>query len=142
MSLDYYAVIVLAAGGYIVARERIRFTTSALLLVSLWVLYGAGYFYYVIGSETWDHVSSRVTLALGVMWLGIMFGMELFRAFDVLAVRRQSVVMSSWNMSPITGDTDQRMAFLGWLLAAALLAEFVLDGRISQVTQFLSSTTE
>lgn len=142
MSLDHYVIVVVLAGGYAVARERIRFTTSALLLLGLWVFYGAGYFYFASQVETWDHVSARVTLCLAVMWLGLVLGMELVRAVARPALLQQHVVMSSWEAVPVRGSADRSMALLAWLLCGLLIAGFVFFGRPWQVLEFLSAATE
>jgi hypothetical protein len=113
-----------------------------LLLLGLWILYGAGYFYYASQVETWDHVTSRVTLSLGVMWFGVILGMELARTFAHRAIGRQNAVISSWDASPTLGNTDRQMVLIAWFLFGVLVTGFVVFERAQQIGEFLSAATE
>lgn len=144
MSLSSYAPLLAAALAYIVARERIRITISATLLIALWVLYGVGYFYFASEAEDWTHVNERLTLALALMWGGLFAGMELGRVVAGRATVYQLAVVRTWNYSSVVGQGKRFEPFpvvVAWAVAAILLGGFLAWDRQAHISQYLAASS-
>jgi hypothetical protein len=153
VSLSSYAAVLAAALVYIVARERFRVTISATLLIALWLLHGAGYFYSVAAASDWTrlnahdytHVSERLTLAFTVMWGGLFVGMELARVAAGRATAYQLAVARSWNSTPVEGHGGKSLGALpvvvAWAITAILLAGFLAWNRLEHISQFVTSSS-
>jgi len=145
VNLPTYMAVLGAALLYIVARERIRITISATLLIMLWVLYGVGYFYFASGADEWTHVSDRLTLALAVMWVSLVAGMELGRVVAGRAAVYQLAVVRIWDFSSVEGHGRRLELFplvVAWAIAAILIAVFLALDRPAHISQFLAASNE
>ena len=124
---------------YVWRREPSRLLLTPLMLLSFFVLYGAGNIIYFLGADTLPDIHRAVTLSMVLMWLGIVAGIELARAsMPVLATRSQGVIRA-WNTAPLLNrtTTDQLLLLLGVLTVLFLLTVFIALGKPRQVLTFL-----
>lgn len=139
----YVALLALVA-LYLAAREGRWISVTAMLLGALLVLYGGGHLYYYERGEIDDRVSDRVTLALSLMWVGLIAGVELVRALAPTAQRRRARMLHSWEVSPL--ELWQGDSALWQLLALALVfylaTMFVVLGKAQQIVAFIALDSE
>ncbi|HKF97426.1 MAG TPA: hypothetical protein VKB20_04175 [Steroidobacteraceae bacterium] len=141
LPVDYLHVLCLVGLLlYVWRREPARLLLTPLMLLSFFVLYGAGNIIYFQGADTLPDIHRAVTLSMVLMWLGIIAGIELARAsMPVLAARSQHVVRT-WNSTTLINraTTDQLLVMLGLLTALFLLAVLIALGKPRQILTFLT----
>lgn len=139
-----YIVLLAVVAAYLALREGRWISVTAMLLGALLVLYGGGHLYYYDRSGLQDRVAERVTLALSLMWVGLIVGVELARAAAPAASALRSTLLRTWQQRPVVLSTGDRA--LWRLLALALIGYlavmFLLLGKAQQVLEFMTLDTE
>jgi hypothetical protein len=142
LPLDY--IHALCLGGialYVWQREPPRLLLTPLMLLSFFVLYGAGNIIYFVGAEDIDpDVRKTVTLCLILMWFGLVGGIELagLTLPKWKAVARQS--LRTWRSIQVVDDRrgNQLLAVLGILMALVIWGVFIYTGKLGQIHTFFS----
>ena len=75
-----HATVLIGVALYVWYREPPRILMTPLMLMSFFVLYGAGNIIYFNGAETIPDVHESVTVCLIFMWISLIVGIELARA--------------------------------------------------------------
>jgi hypothetical protein len=141
LSLDYlHALCLIGIAIYIWQREPPRILLTPLMLMSFFVLYGAGNIIYFVGADTVREVRRAVTVCLIMMWMGLVIGIEVARASAPTLTARSELVIRRWKSSAISNrsDGDQLLAAIGILVAAYIFATFVYYSKQSQLWDFIS----
>ena len=141
LPLDYvHAVCLAGVAVYIWQREPPRLLLTPLMLISFFVLYGAGNIIYFAGADTVPEVHRAVTLSLILMWFCIVIGMEFARACMPVRTARAAQVIRDWKATRVAdrSHADQLLAALGILVALFILGMFLYLGKPSQLHNFFS----
>jgi hypothetical protein len=141
LTLDFVHAFCLAGiAVYIWLREPPRLLLAPLMLLSFFVLYGAGNIIYFIGAETVPDARRAVTLSLILMWFGLVIGIELARASSPSLNAKSELVVRRWKATALfdRGDGEQLLAAIGILAALYILATFLYLGKESQLLNFAS----
>ncbi len=142
LPLEY--IHVLCLGGialYVWQREPPRLLLTPLMLLSFFVLYGAGNLIYFAGARDIDpDVRNTVTLCLILMWFGLVGGIELARLTlpKWSAAARQS--LWSWRSMQLVDDRrgNQLLAAVGIVMALVVWGVFFYTGKPGQIHTFFS----
>lgn len=135
-----HATILVGVAIYVWYREPPRILMTPLLLMSFFVLYGAGNIIYFNGAETIPSVHEAVSVSLILMWIGLIVGIEMARAcFPALSARFKHVTRG-WKRAEILDRQDADNLLVAVCIATALymLAVFVYLGKPSQLLEFVS----
>lgn len=110
------------------------------MLISFFVLYGAGNIIYFLGADTVPDTRSTVTTCLIVMWICLVIGIELARASSPSLAAKSELVVRRWKATPMSNrqDADQLLAAIGILAALYILATFFYFGKQSELLNFAS----
>ena len=141
LPLDFvHALCLIGIAIYIWQREPPRLLLTPLMLISFFVLYGAGNIIYFAGADTVPDVRDAVTVSLILMWIGLVIGLEFARASLPSLNARSELVISRWRATAISdrSDGNQLLAAVGILVALYILATFVYLGKQSQFLDFVS----
>jgi hypothetical protein len=141
LPLDYvHAIVLVGVALYMWTREPARILLTPLLLISSFILYGAGNIVYFAGAETIPEVHRAVTLCLIFMWIFVLAGIELARAWTARSSARFALVTRTWKSAPITDrhDSDRLLIAIGLLTAAYLIGVFLYLGKPGQILEFVS----
>ncbi len=141
LPLDYvHAVCLAGVAVYIWQREPPRLLLTPLMLISFFVLYGAGNIIYFAGADTVPEVHRAVTLSLILMWFCIVIGMEFARACMPVRTARAAQVIRDWKATRVAdrSHADQLLAALGIIVALFILGMFLYLGKPSQLHNFFS----
>jgi hypothetical protein len=141
-TLEY--IHALCLGGialYVWQREPPRLLLTPLMLLSFFVLYGAGNIIYFAGADDIDpDVRNTVTLCLILMWFGLVGGIELagLTLPKWKALARQS--LRTWRSMRVTDDRrgNQLLAVLGIVIALVVWGVFIYTGKPGQLHTFFS----
>lgn len=149
LSADHlHALVLVGILLYVWQREPPRLLLTPLMLLSFFVLYGAGNIIYFLGADVdaLPDVHRAVAMSMVLMWLGLVAGIELARASMPALSRQSQLVIRSWNTTTVVNraDTDQLLAAVGVLTALFLLTVFVALGKPRQILTFaaIDSLTE
>ena len=141
LPLDYvHALCLIGVAIYIWQREPPRLLLVPLMLISFFVLYGAGNIIYFLGADTVPDTRSTVTTCLIVMWICLVIGIELARASSPSLAAKSELVVRRWKATPMSNrqDADQLLAAIGILAALYILATFFYFGKQSELLNFAS----
>lgn len=141
LPLDYVHAIVLAGVVlYVCFREPPRILLTPLMLISFFVLYGAGNIVYFMGAETAPDIHNAVSLCLILMWIGVLVGIELARACAPVSSARIAQVTRGWKGTALLNhnNADKLLVAVGAVTAAYLIVVFVYLGKPSQLLEFVS----
>jgi hypothetical protein len=141
LPLDYvHALILVGVALYVWQREPPRILLTPLMLISFFVLYGAGNIVYFAGAETIPEIHNAVTLSMILMWISLLVGIELARACTPASKARFEQVTRSWKSTPLVDrhDSDRLLIAVGVATAAYLIGVFLYLGKPSQVLDFVS----
>jgi hypothetical protein len=141
LPLDYlHATCLAGIAAYIWRREPPRLLLTPLMLISFFVLYGAGNIIYFAGADTVPYVRYAVTLSLILMWVGLIVGIELARACAPALALQSDRVIRKWKAGTLSDRTnaDQLLAALAVLVAVFILGVFLGWGKPGQIFNFLA----
>ena len=141
LPLDYLHAICLAGiAAYIWRREPLRLLLTPLMLISFFVLYGAGNIIYFADADTVPGVRDAVTVSLILMWVGLIVGIESARACTPALALQSDRVIRKWKTEMLSdrANADQLLAALGMLVASFILAVFLGFGKPAQIINFLT----
>lgn len=139
-----YLALLAVVTAYLALREGRWISVTAMLLGALLVLYGGGHLYYYDRSGLEDRVAERVTLALSLMWVGLIVGIELARAAAPAASTLRSTLLRTWEHRPVVLSTGDGAIWrlLALVLFGYLAVMFLVLGKAQQVLEFLTLDTE
>ena len=141
LTLDYvHALCLIGIAIYIWKREPPRLLLVPLMLISFFVLYGAGNIIYFIGADTVPDVRNDVTLCLILMWIGVVIGIEFARASAPKLSAASGMVVRRWKASAMIDrrESNQLLAVIGLLAALYIWGTFLYFGKQSQLLEFVS----
>ncbi len=141
LGLDYvHALCLIGIAIYIWQREPPRILLTPLMLISFFVLYGAGNIIYFVGADTVPDIRRTVTFCLLLMWFGLVVGIEVARAGAPSLTARSEAVIRGWRGSAMTdrAEGDQLLAAIGILVALYIFGIFVYFSKQSQLWDFVS----
>lgn len=141
LPLDYlHALCLVGVAIYLWQREPPRLLLTPVMLLSFFLLYGAGNIIYFIGADTLPDVHYAVTLSLILMWLGLIAGIELARASMPALAARSARVIRGWQGAALgnRADADELVAAVGVLAALFMLAVFLALGKPGQILTFFT----
>src|ERR1700680_3470197 len=105
--LDYVHALCLAGIAlYIWRREPPRLLLVPLMLISFFVLYGAGNIVYFLGADTVSDVRDAVTLSLILMWICLIAGIELARASAPVLALQSEQAIRRWRTAPLINHSS------------------------------------
>jgi hypothetical protein len=141
LPLDYvHAVCLVGIALYIWQREPPRLLLTPLMLMSFFVLYGAGNIIYFAGADTVPDVRRTVTLCLILMWIGLVIGIEFARACMPVRTAVAERVIRDWKVTKVSArsNADQLLAAVGIVVALFMLGMFLYLGKLGQLHNFFS----
>jgi hypothetical protein len=141
LPLDYvHALCLIGVAIYIWQREPPRLLLVPLMLISFFVLYGAGNIIYFIGADTVPDVRNDVTSCLILMWIGLIIGIEFARASAPKLSAASAMVVRRWKTSTMVDrrEGNQLLAVIGLLAALYIWGTFLYFGKESQLHEFVS----
>jgi hypothetical protein len=141
LPLDYlHALCLVGVALYLWRREPPRLLLTPVMLLSFFVLYGAGNIIYFLGADTLPDVRFAVTLSLIMMWLGLIVGIELARASLPALAAQSARVIRGWQGATLgnRADADELVAAVGVLAALLMLTVFLALGKPGQILTFFS----
>lgn len=140
-----YAGLLAAVGLYVLVREGLRLTVTSVMVVSSWLLYGAGHLFFYYGSEipTEPRIRERVEYSLILFWPMLLFGVELARATFAKSTRAAESWAAVWRSTPTQAGPapDQLLMVLALGLAGFYLLVFLILGKPGQIATFLTTAT-
>jgi hypothetical protein len=143
LPLDFvHAVCLVGVGLYVWRREPARLLLTPLMLLSFFVLYGAGGILYFVGTDTVPAVRTTVTISFILMWIGLIVGIELARASNPVLLSRAQRAIRTWKTTALRdgSQTDQLLAVLGAFMAIFIFGVFFAYGKVGQIQTWLSIT--
>jgi hypothetical protein len=143
LPLDFvHALCLIGVGLYVWQREPARLLLTPLMLLSFFVLYGAGGILYFVGTDTVPAVRTTVTISFILMWIGLIIGIELARASNPVLLSRAQRAIRTWKTTALhdRSQTDQLLAVLGAFMAIFILGVFFAYGKPGQIQTWLSIT--
>ena len=141
LPVDYvHAIVLVGVALYVWYREPPRILMTPLMLMSFFVLYGAGNIIYFAGADTNPVVHEAVTVSLILMWISLIAGIELARSCTPELGAQFRRVTRGWKLAAIADrhEGDNLLIWIGVATAAYLLGVFLYLGKPSQLLQFVS----
>ena len=135
-----HAIVLVGIALYVWYREPPRILMTPLMLMSFFVLYGAGNIIYFAGAETIPDVHAAVTVSLILMWVCLIVGIELARTFAPELGARFRQVTRSWKNSELVDrrDADNLLIGIGLVTAVYIFGVFLYLGKPAQLMSFVS----
>ena len=135
-----HAAVLVGVALYVWQREPPRILMTPLMLMSFFVLYGAGNIIYFMGADTIPGVHEAVTLSLILMWVSLIAGIELARTCAPASGARFRQITGGWRSARIIDrqDGDKLLIAIGIATALYLIGVFLYLGKPSQLLNFVS----
>ncbi len=141
LPVDYvHATLLVGVALYIWGREPPRLLMTPLMLMSFFVLYGAGNVIYFKGAQTIPGVHEAVVTSLVLMWICLIAGIELARICAQPLYARFQQVTRGWRSARIVdrSDGDNLLIGIGIATTLYLIGVFIYLHKPSQLSEFVS----
>ncbi len=143
MSLLDFAYLVTTAivALYLWRRVGLRLGCSMLLLTVLLVIYGPAHLWFQFDRELNQELHPTITVALLVMWAGLLIGQELPRWARPTAFARARGASVAWDGHPLRAGFAPGTLFRPFaiLVLLVLALDFVAEGQLGKVVSYYGS---
>lgn len=125
---------------YASVRMPRQLSACSALVFALIVVFEGSHLYYCFSKSADEELLIRCTWALGLMWIGLILGMELIRSLFSRKYALMRDCMRCWRQLPFIDDycNNGVLAFVCLLQAALLVGVFLYEGKATDLLRFLS----